>query len=475
MVPVKNQEYIVKIIDLNFEGIGVAKINGFPIFIENSLINEEVKIKIIKVLKNYAIGIVIEFISMSKDRVEIKDKKGTWVGTMPLQHLSYEKQLILKQKQVKNVMNKIAKMPHIPVLKTIGCKDELAYRNKAQIPVRSINGILETGFYRKNTHTLIPIEDFMIQDKRIDEVILIVRDILRKLKIQAYDEENHSGLVRHICVRRGIYSKEVQIVIVAMKYFDLIEDIKTELLKRCEDVKSIVLNINSKQTNVIMGSENILIYGEDKIQDSILGYHFNISSKSFYQVNPKQTEVLYSKAIELADLKDTDVVLDAYCGIGTIGICIANKVKQVYGMEIVEDAIKMAEENAQLNHISNITFEAGDAKDVMEKWNKIHFDVLIVDPPRKGLDKKFILESVKVNPKKIVYISCNPATMARDLAIYEELGYETQVVQPVDMFPQTAHVETVVCLGNKNVRPKNYVEIGIDAEEYYRSKDEKIF
>lgn len=446
MVPVKNQEYIVKIIDLNFEGIGVAKINGFPIFIENSLINEEVKIKIIKVLKNYAIGIVIEFISMSKDRVEIKDKKGTWVGTMPLQHLSYEKQLILKQKQVKNVMNKIAKMPHIPVLKTIGCKDELAYRNKAQIPVRSINGILETGFYRKNTHTLIPIEDFMIQDKRIDEVILIVRDILRKLKIQAYDEENHSGLVRHICVRRGIYSKEVQIVIVAMKYFDLIEDIKTELLKRCEDVKSIVLNINSKQTNVIMGSENILIYGEDKIQDSILGYHFNISSKSFYQVNPKQTEVLYSKAIELADLKDTDVVLDAYCGIGTIGICIANKVKQVYGMEIVEDAIKMAEENAQLNHISNITFEAGDAKDVMEKWNKIHFDVLIVDPPRKGLDKKFILESVKVNPKKIVYISCNPATMARDLAIYEELGYETQVVQPVDMFPQTAHVECVTLL-----------------------------
>lgn len=445
MVPVKNQEYIVKIIDLNFEGIGVAKISGFPIFIENSLINEEVKIKIIKVLKNYAIGIVIEFISMSKDRVEIKDKKGTWVGTMPLQHLSYEKQLILKQKQVKNVMNKIAKMPHISVLKTIGCKDELAYRNKAQIPVRSINGILETGFYRKNTHTLIPIEDFMIQDKRIDEVILIVRDILRKLKIQAYDEENHNGLVRHICVRRGIYSKEVQVVIVAMKYFDLMEDIKVEILQQCKDVKSIVLNINSKQTNVIMGSENILIYGEDKIQDSILGYHFNISSKSFYQVNPKQTEVLYSKAIELADLKDTDVVLDAYCGIGTIGICIANKVKQVYGMEIVEDAIKMAEENAQLNHISNITFEAGDAKDVMEKWNKIHFDVLIVDPPRKGLDKKFILESVKANPKKIVYISCNPATLARDLAIYEELGYETQIVQPVDMFPQTAHVE-VVCL-----------------------------
>lgn len=445
MLPIKNQEYIVKIIDLNFEGIGIAKINGFPIFIENSLIHEEVKIKVIKVLKNYAIGIVIEFITTSKDRVEIKDKKGTWVGTMPLQHLSYEKQLILKQKQVKNVMSKIAKMSHIEVLETIGCEDELGYRNKAQIPVREINGVLETGFYRKNTHTLIPIEDFMIQDKRIDEVILVVRNILRNLKIKAYDEENHTGLVRHICIRRGIYSSQVQVVIVAMEYFNQIELIKEAILNQCEDVVSIVLNINSKVTNVIMGNENIVIYGEDKIKDSILGYDFNISSKSFYQVNPKQTEVLYSKAIELANLNKDDVVLDAYCGIGTIGICVANKVKHVYGMEIVEDAIVMAKENTILNQISNITFEAGDAKEVMEKWNKIDFDVLIVDPPRKGLDKKFILESVKVKPKRIVYVSCNPATLARDLAIYEELGYEAQIVQPVDMFPQTAHVE-VVCL-----------------------------
>lgn len=222
-------------------------------------------------------------------------------------------------------MNKIAKMPHINILETIGCKDELGYQNKAQIPVRNINSILETGFYRKNTHTLIPIEDFMIQDKRIDDVILVVRDILRKYKIEAYNEENHTGIIRHICVHRGIYSKEVQVVIVVMKYFDLIEEVKEAILQQCEDVKSIVLNINSKQTNVIMGSENILIYGEDKIQDSILGYHFNISSKSFYQVNPKQTEILYSKAIELANLSDTDVVLDAYCVIGTIGICVAKK------------------------------------------------------------------------------------------------------------------------------------------------------
>lgn len=452
MKPVeKNKQYTIECIDLTHDGLGVAKIDGFPIFIENVLPTETATIKVIKVGKSFAFGKLEALIEVSKDRVEMIDKKGTWIGTMPLQHMTYESQLAFKTKQVKQVMSKIAKMPDVPVRDTLGAPKITGYRNKAQIPVRLHDGQLETGFFRKNSHQFIPIEDFVIQDKRIDDVILSVRNSLRKFGFTAYDEQQHTGDIRHIMVRRAVKTGDVQVVLVTRTKKPIVQVFVDTLIQSNPDIKSVVQNINMHKTNVILGDTQRVLYGEDKIYDTLLGVTFGISARSFYQVNPEQTEVLYQTAIDAADVSKDDVVIDAYCGIGTIGLSIANKVKHVYGMEIVPDAIVMAKENAKLNSIQNTTFETGSAEVVMSKWQQegIQPDVIIVDPPRKGLEASFIESSVKTNPKRIVYVSCNPATMARDLVLYNELGYTPQYVQPVDMFPMTNHVECIALLIKK--------------------------
>ncbi|WP_240915954.1 23S rRNA (uracil(1939)-C(5))-methyltransferase RlmD [Erysipelothrix sp. HDW6C] len=450
----KNKEYELEIIDLTYEGFGVAKIDGFPVFIENTLPQEIVNVVITKVLRKFAYGRALEIITPSPDRVEITDKVGTRIGTMPLQHMSYDLQLRFKQKMVRETLAKEIDMSGVEVHETLGMETPWGYRNKAQIPVRMIEGQLETGFFKRGTHSLIPIENYHIQDPKIDEAILKVRDILRSFDVHAYDENKHSGVIRHIIVRRGQFSEDMMIILVTNgNNLKPKEAITNAIQEAIPHLVSLVQNINAKKTNVIMGEENVVLYGNDFYTDDLMGKKFCISSQSFYQVNSKQTEVLYQKAIDLAELKPTDTVIDAYCGIGTISLNLAQHAKHVYGVEIVPDAIVMAKFNAIENNISNATFEVGKAEEVMVKWVEegLNVDVLVVDPPRRGLDPQFIEASLKTTPKRIVYVSCNPATLTRDLAVYLENGYELMHVQPVDMFPQTVHVEVVISMTLKNV------------------------
>lgn len=445
----KNMTLDVTIMDLTYEGFGVAKIDGFPVFIENALPEEEVTIQIVKVLKKFAFGRVVEFKKESPDRVALTDAVGTRVGTMPLQHMAYPLQLKFKRQQVLDSLSKVLNLDDVEVLETIGMENPWEYRNKAQVPVREVNGVLETGFYKRGSHDLVPIENFHIQDPKIDEAVVIIRNILRDMEISAYDEKNHTGIVRHIMVRRGYYTGEVMVILVTnVKDFEGVDALADRIMAEVPGIVSLVQNMNMKQTNVILGRKTRVLRGEDFYKDTLMGKTFSISSHSFYQVNPRQTEHLYQTAIDLAKVSKTDTVVDAYCGIGTISLSLAQSAEHVYGMDIIGDAITMARKNAEENNITNATFEAGPAEDVLKFWlgEGLVIDVLVVDPPRKGLDTEFINHAINANPERIVYVSCNPATLARDLVLLQEGGYKLVSVQPVDMFPQTTHVEAVSLL-----------------------------
>ncbi|MBO0453447.1 23S rRNA (uracil(1939)-C(5))-methyltransferase RlmD [Candidatus Enterococcus murrayae] len=445
----KNQTYTVMIDDLSHEGLGVAHIEGYPLFIENALPTEEVSVKAVKVGKKFGYGKVIERFNRNPERQEVADLDLLRSGIAPLSHMTYDYQLRFKQQQVEKVLKTIAKLPELPVLPTLGMKNPIEYRNKAQIPVQKVDNQLMTGFYRKNSHNLLPIENYLIQDPKIDQAIIAVRDILQRFNVKAYNERENTGFIRHIIIRRGHYSHEMMVILVTrterfFKGIEIAEIIKAEL----PEVISVIQNINPEQTNVIMGREEKILYGKPTINDTLLGKTYQISSQSFYQVNTEQTERLYQTAIEFAELSKEDVVVDAYCGIGTIGLSFAEKVKHVYGVEIVPQAIEDAKVNAKTNNVENANYEIGKAEKIMSRWARegIEPSVIFVDPPRKGLDEKFIEASVAVNPNKIIYISCNPATLARDLRRYEDLGYHAVKVQPVDLFPQTYHVESVTLL-----------------------------
>ncbi len=441
----------VEILDLTYQAYGLAKVDGLSIFVENALPGEIVEIEIEKVMKRYAFGKLLRVLKASERRVEVKDEVGTSLGTMPLQHLEYDYQLEFKKGLVEHYLSRSLEA-YPKVNDTLGMDNPWGYRNKAQVPVRELDGVLETGLFKRNSHDLIPIENFHIQDKIIDETIIVVRDVLRKYAIASYDEENHSGLIRHIIVRKGHYTNELMIMLVTLT--DVLpyrDEIIRDILDSVPNTVSIIQNINSKKTNVILGKKQYVLFGEDVYYDEILGLKFAISSKSFFQINTPQTESLYSKAMEYAGITKDDVVVDAYCGIGTISLIAAQKAKHVYGVEIVADAIEMAEFNAKLNDIDNISFEVGTAEDVMAKWvnGGLKVDVLIVDPPRKGLDNNFIDSALETKPKRIVYISCNPETLARDLKVFTSSDYVIEAIQPVDLFPHTLHVETVVLMSRK--------------------------
>ncbi|WP_156907917.1 23S rRNA (uracil(1939)-C(5))-methyltransferase RlmD [Atopococcus tabaci] len=445
----KNEVYTAEVEDLTHEGLGVAKVNNYPLFIEGALPGETIEFKVIKTGKSFGFGRLLEVKETSPHRVKITDKAYTHTGTMPLQHMTYEAQLAFKQNQVKNVLQRIAKLPDVPVFDTIGMDHPYGYRNKAQVPVQEVDGKLTTGFFRKRSHDLVPLEDFLIQDPKIDEAIVVVRDILRRHHIPAYNEIEHTGLIRHIVVRRGYYTGELMIVLVTRKEGipgkdAIVEEIKEAL----PETVSIVQNINSKRTNVILGRQSVVLYGEDKYRDQLLGFTFEISHQSFYQINPTQTEKLYQTALDYAELTGEETVIDAYCGIGTITLALAQKAKHVHGIEIVAPAIDNAKRNAELNQVNNVSFEVGAAEDIMVQWAKDGktADVLVVDPPRKGLDSQFIDAVLMMQPKRMVYVSCNPSTLARDLALLSEGGYTVHKAQPVDMFPQTTHVESVVLM-----------------------------
>ncbi|PRY82881.1 23S rRNA (uracil(1939)-C(5))-methyltransferase RlmD [Alkalibacterium olivapovliticus] len=443
----KNDVLEGEIIDLTHEGLGIVKLGGYPLFIEGALINETVEFKVIKVGKNFGVAKLIKIIKESPDRVEVTDRAYAQTGTMPLQHLTYEAQLTFKKNQVENVLTKIGKLPDVKVNDVIGMDNPFGYRNKAQIPVRKIKDKLETGVFRKNSHDLIPMEDFKIQDPEIDKAVVAVRDIMRKYSVKPYNEKDNTGNLRHILVRRGYHTGEMMITLVTRtpKLFPH-SKIVPDILEALPEVVSIIQNVNPKKTNVILGQEVIVLHGEDKYQDKLLNHTFEISHRSFFQVNTAQAEILYSKVLDFAELTGEETVIDAYCGIGTITLALAEKAKQVYGIELIEPAVLDARRNAELNGIENVTYQVGAAEDVMLDWSKEgrEADLLVVDPPRKGLEGQFIDAVIKMQPKKMVYVSCNPSTLARDLALLVEGGYTVKTVQPVDMFPQTSHVETIV-------------------------------
>ena len=461
----KNDIVEVEIVDLTHEGAGVAKVDGFVFFVDNALPGEVIKMRVLKLKKNIGFGKVEEYVTLSPNRNQDIDATYLRSGIADFGHMTYEEQLKFKRKQVVDNLYKTAGISDVEVAETLGMETPYAYRNKAQVPVRRVKGQLETGFYRKNSHDLIPIEDFLIQDKEIDKLIVFVRDLLRRYDLKPYDEKEQTGLIRHLVVRRGHYSGQMMLVFVTTrpKVFR-IDQIIAKITETFPNVVSIIQNINDKNTNAIFGKEFRTLYGQDTITDSMLGNDYEISAQSFYQVNTEMAEKLYQTAIDFSDLNSDSIVIDAYSGIGTIGLSFAKQVKEVYGVEVIETAVEDAKKNADRNGITNAHYVADSAENAMAKWSKdgIKPDVIIVDPPRKGLTESFIKASVAMKPEKITYVSCNPATMARDIKLYQELGYELKKVQPVDLFPQTHHVETVALLSKLDVDKHIDVEIELD-------------
>ncbi|MDM5206114.1 23S rRNA (uracil(1939)-C(5))-methyltransferase RlmD [Cytobacillus kochii] len=446
-LPVKKNDYIdVTFEDLTHEGAGVAKVDGYPLFVPNALPGEKAQIKVLKTSKGYGFGKLIETYEESPYRVTAPCPIYKECGGCQLQHLSYEGQLLAKQKQVRDVLTRIGKLENVTVHPTIGMSDPWRYRNKSQVPIGEHEGGLIGGFYQQRSHQIIDMKSCLIQQEKNDEVIQKVKEICNKNGVRAYDEQRHKGDLRHIMARYGLVTGDVMIVLVT-KAKDLPnrKKIIADITENITGVKSIVQNVNPKKTNVIMGDETRVLWGQEVIYDYIGDVRFAISARSFYQVNPEQTKVLYDKALEYAALTGKEEVIDAYCGIGTISLFLAQKAKSVFGVEIVPEAIEDAKRNAELNNITNANFAVGKAEEVIPAWyEKGHkADVLVVDPPRKGCDEALLQTIIDMKPKKVVYVSCNPGTLARDLRVLEDGGYRTVEVQPVDMFPQTSHVEVV--------------------------------
>ena len=448
----KNKEYIVEIIDTGYKGEGIAKIDDFTIFIPNAIKGEKIKIKIIKVLTSYAFGKIIEIIEPSKNRLESDCSTYKRCGGCNLRHVKYDETLKIKQNLVQSLVNKTLKNK-IKVKETIGMENPYYYRNKAQFPIgKDKENNVVMGVFANRTHEIIPIEECFIQNKEIQKLSKFILEFIKENDISVYDETSRKGLIRHIVTKIGIKTNEIMcIIVINGKEIPKEKELTMQIIKKFPNVKTIVKNINTKNTNVIMGEKNEKIYGDGYIEDKLGEYTFKISPHSFYQVNPVQAEKLYSIGVEAANINKEDVVFDLYCGIGTISLFMAKYAKKVYGVEIVEQSIKDAKENAKINNIKNTEFIAGDTKlildDLINNKNIIP-NVVMVDPPRKGLDNRSVENILKIMPNRFVYISCNPATLVRDLAKFEEM-YEIKSIQPVDMFPFTAHVECVCVLNRQ--------------------------
>lgn len=442
----KNQIVEVEIIDLSHEGQGIAKVDGRVFFVDNALPGEVIQMRVLKVTKKIGYGKVEDWLKVSPHRNQATNVTYLRTGIADLGHLNYDQQLLFKQKQVQQNLKKIAGIDNLDVASTLAADAPLAYRNKAAVPIRRVQGQLESGFFRKNSHDLIPIEDFYIQEKEIDALILATRNLLRRLDLKPYDEKEGTGLIRNILVRRAHYTGEIMLVLVTTrpKIFR-VEQLIEQLTKEFPNLVSVTQNINDQKTNAILGQEFRLLYGKETITDQMLGNNFEISAQSFYQVNTPMAEKLYQVAMDMADLQPTDIAIDAYSGIGTIGLSLAKQVDHVYGVEVIPKAVEDSQKNAQTNDITNVTYVCDQAESAMQNWldQGIRPTVIFVDPPRKGLTPSFIQSSAQVQPDRIVYISCNSATMARDVKHYQELGYTLKQVQPVDLFPQTHHVEVV--------------------------------
>lgn len=445
----KNEEYIVQIIDNGFGGEGIAKIEGQVVFVPNAIKGEKVKIKILKVTSKIAYSKIIEIIEKSEHRIDCDCFTYSKCGGCNLRHIDYEYTMQIKKESVQTTLKK-ALGRDIEVDEVIKMDNPYFYRNKLQYPVGlDENGQAVMGVFAERSHKIISTENCMIQNELIQKIANFIFDFVKNNGIEPYNEKDLSGVLRHIIIRIGVQTNEVMVTLV-VNSFKIKNEAKLvqELINNFKEIKTIVKNKNNKNTNVILGKENQIIYGDGYITDILLGKKFKISAMSFYQVNPVQTEKLYSKAIEYANLTGNETVFDLYCGIGTIGICSSDKVKRLFGIETIPEAIEDSEENAKLNGIKNSEFFVGDVENKLPKFieeRKIHPDVVFLDPPRKGCDRTALETLMNIEPNRIVYVSCNPATLGRDLKIIEE-KYELKKLAICDMFPWTGHVECVALL-----------------------------
>lgn len=445
----KNDAFLTTCENYTYEGLGVVRVDGFPLFVKGLLAGERAWVAVTKLKKTYGYARIVEVLDASPQRRQPSCPLAARCGGCQLQHMSYEEQLRFKRQKVQDVIDRIAQLP-LEVRPVRGMELPYFYRNKAQIPFRMEKGELHSGFYRINSNDIIDMEVCAIQSHAINAVYADVRRLLKERPAL------WEGL-RHVLIKHAFEGKELMVVFISRPSGPSAwKELATELMRLHPQITSVLLNINDRSDNVILGEEEILLAGRAYIEDQMEGLSFHISAKSFYQVNPPQTRVLYQTALEACGLSGTETVLDLYCGVGTISLFLARHAKKVVGIEIVEPAIRNAKENARRNGITNVEFICSDAaayaRTVVQEG--IHPDVICVDPPRKGCAKSVLEDIVRMAPERIVYVSCDPGTLARDLRILEDLGYETTWVQPVDMFPQTHSVETVVLLSKGEIDSK---------------------
>ncbi|MDD7210258.1 MAG: 23S rRNA (uracil(1939)-C(5))-methyltransferase RlmD [Lachnospiraceae bacterium] len=450
----KNQVIPLTIEDFTKEGEGLGKYQGFPFFVKDTVIGDKVKVSVTKLKKHYGYARVVEILEPSPDRVEPVCPVARQCGGCKIQQLSYEKQLEFKKNLVAGCLTHIGGFKNVDTIMepVCGMKDPWHYRNKAQFPVGyDKEGNLVAGFYAGRTHSIVANTDCMIQAEVTGRIVENVLDYMRENHVPAYDEKSHTGLVRHILTRVGFSTGEIMVCLIVNGNRKQLPHVRSlvDRLTKIEGMASIIINSNTEKTNKILGTHCETLWGKDYIEDRIGEVRYRIGPLSFYQVNPVQTKVLYSKALEYANLKGEETVWDLYCGIGTISLFLAKKAKQVYGVEIVKEAVEDARKNAALNHMDNVEFYVGKAEEVVPaQYEKtgIHPDVIVVDPPRKGCDATLLYTMLAMEPERIVYVSCDPATLARDLKILCEENYELKKVTVVDQFGHSTHVETVALL-----------------------------
>ena len=486
----KNDCVELTIEDIGVSGEGIGKVDGYTLFVKDTVIGDVVRVKIMKAKKNYGYARLMDIIKPSKDRVEPACPIARQCGGCQIQAMNYNAQLKYKQKLVKDNLLRISGLTEgvdYEMCEILGMDTPFRYRNKAQYPVgEDKDGNIVMGFYAGHTHSIIacPDDDCMLGHSDNAFILNAVKEWMKEYRVRAYNENIHKGTVRHVLVRTGYHTDEVMVCLVTKKMLrkEAADGLVKAIQKLKLNVASLVVNINKEDTNVILGKECITLYGRPYIEDYIGDIKFQISPLSFYQVNPKQTEVLYNKALEFAGLKGNESVWDMYCGIGTISLFLAKKAGKVYGVEIVPQAIEDAKNNAKINNIDNAEFFVGKAEEVVpafykkqtgvqsdndstgsKEYDMTRPDVVVVDPPRKGCDKKLLDTIVSMTPDRIVYVSCDSATLARDLKLLVEYGYKVEKVQPVDQFGNTVHVETVVLLSQQ--KPDDTIEIDLDLDE----------
>lgn len=441
----KNETFTAVCENYTYDGMGVVRLDGFPFFVKGLMQGEKAFLAVTKVKKTYGYARVVELLDESLQRVTPSCPLAKRCGGCQLQHMSYEEQLTFKQHKVQEVMKRIGHLD-LEVLPVKGMDTPFFYRNKAQIPFRLESDGLHCGFYRINSNDIIDMDVCAIQSTAINAVYADVRKLLEQ-------DEKTASLMRHVLIKHAFATKEMMVVFITRKNDAAkLKKIGEQLIRLHPNIKSVIMNINERKDNVILGDQETVLCGKEYITDQMETFSFHISSRSFYQVNPVQTKVLYETALKACQLHGDETVLDLYCGVGTISMFLARHAKKVIGIEIVGPAIVNAKENARRNNITNVEFICSDAADYAKKVvdNKIKLDVVCVDPPRKGCTASVLENIVQMTPKRIVYVSCDAATLARDLHILEGLGYKTEMVQPVDMFPQTYSVECVALLSQKN-------------------------